>query len=163
MAALWTFIEKGGPVMFPILAVSIVLYERCCYVLLELASASRRVARLELHPAGTLPRVRRFLVKVPERFRQQRILIATLIATGPILGLLGTVGGMITTFDSLANRTDAASMEQLAAGISEALITTEAGLAMAIPALLVLYAAQRQQQRAVRRLVQLEIRLAEAG
>jgi biopolymer transport protein ExbB len=52
----------------------------------------------------------------------------------PLLGLLGTVLGMIQSFRSLAAAEGAANASVLAGGIWEALITTAAGLAVAIPA-----------------------------
>lgn len=54
----------------------------------------------------------------------------------PLLGLLGTVTGMIAAFNSIANSQAMGRPELLAAGISEALITTAAGLSVAIPALI---------------------------
>ena len=61
--------------------------------------------------------------------------LGTIAAVSPLLGLLGTVTGMIRTFSALMSggTGDPAS---LAGGISEALITTEAGLMVAIPALI---------------------------
>lgn len=58
----------------------------------------------------------------------------------PLLGLLGTVVGMIMSFNELAAGAsmEASSSERLAGGIAVALLTTAAGLAVAIPAL-VLY------------------------
>ncbi|MEX0712977.1 MAG: MotA/TolQ/ExbB proton channel family protein [Pirellulales bacterium] len=53
----------------------------------------------------------------------------------PLLGLLGTVFGMIAAFNEIATADAMGRPEQLAAGISEALITTAAGLTVAIPAL----------------------------
>jgi biopolymer transport protein ExbB len=53
----------------------------------------------------------------------------------PLLGLLGTVTGMIAAFNVLAKASAMGRPEMLAAGISEALITTAAGLMVAIPAL----------------------------
>ncbi len=53
----------------------------------------------------------------------------------PLLGLLGTVTGMIAAFNVLAQASAMGRPEMLAAGISEALITTAAGLMVAIPAL----------------------------
>ena len=52
----------------------------------------------------------------------------------PMLGLLGTVAGMIHVFEAISayGTSDAQSM---AAGISEALLTTETGLVLAIPIL----------------------------
>lgn len=54
----------------------------------------------------------------------------------PLLGLLGTVTGMISAFNAIANSQAMGRPELLAAGISEALITTAAGLSVAIPALI---------------------------
>jgi biopolymer transport protein ExbB len=59
--------------------------------------------------------------------------LSTVGALGPLLGLLGTVGGMIVTFESV-QRGGAGDPRQLAGGISQALITTFAGLCVAIPA-----------------------------
>lgn len=53
----------------------------------------------------------------------------------PLLGLLGTVTGMIAAFNVLAQASAMGRPELLAQGISEALITTAAGLMVAIPAL----------------------------
>ena len=62
-------------------------------------------------------------------------MIAVLAAVAPLFGLLGTVSGMITTFDviSLFGTGNAKAM---AGGISEAMITTQSGLVAAIPGLL---------------------------
>jgi biopolymer transport protein ExbB len=59
--------------------------------------------------------------------------IATL---SPLLGLLGTVTGMIRSFRVLAQANAMGRPEMLASGISEALITTAAGLVVAIPAIM---------------------------
>src|SRR5690606_37885411 len=60
--------------------------------------------------------------------------LGTIAGIAPLLGLLGTVLGMIDIFSAFmgANMANAA---QLASGISKALITTAAGLMVAIPAL----------------------------
>ncbi len=54
----------------------------------------------------------------------------------PLLGLLGTVLGMIRAFNSIATVDAMGRPELLAAGISQALLTTAAGLTVAIPALI---------------------------
>jgi biopolymer transport protein ExbB len=53
---------------------------------------------------------------------------------GPLVGLLGTVTGMIQSFQDLAAAEGAANAAVLAGGIWEALLTTAAGLVVAIPA-----------------------------
>ena len=60
--------------------------------------------------------------------------IGMLTAIAPLLGLLGTVSGMIGTFDILAVF-GTGNAKGMAAGISEALITTQTGLLVAIPGL----------------------------
>jgi len=62
-------------------------------------------------------------------------LILVSAAVGPLLGLLGTVTGMIATFD-IITEFGTGDPKLLSSGISEALITTELGLIVAIPALL---------------------------
>jgi biopolymer transport protein ExbB len=57
-------------------------------------------------------------------------------AIAPMLGLLGTVLGMILAFDTIASEEGMAKPEQLADGIGQALITTLLGLMVAIPAML---------------------------
>lgn len=61
--------------------------------------------------------------------------IAVTAATAPLLGLLGTVTGMINTF-KLITIFGTGDAKSLSGGISEALITTEFGLVVAIPSLL---------------------------
>ncbi|MCW8142170.1 MAG: MotA/TolQ/ExbB proton channel family protein [Planctomycetota bacterium] len=57
----------------------------------------------------------------------------TVVAVAPLLGLLGTVSGMIELFDSLGSGTFHAQEGGIAGGISEALFTTQLGLGVAIP------------------------------
>lgn len=54
----------------------------------------------------------------------------------PLLGLLGTVLGMIGSFNSIATSNAMGRPEMLAAGIGQALLTTAAGLSVAIPAMI---------------------------
>lgn len=67
-----------------------------------------------------------------DRFGAPILIIA---AVAPLLGLLGTVTGMISTFDVITEF-GTGNPKLLSGGISEALITTELGLIVAIPALL---------------------------
>lgn len=62
-------------------------------------------------------------------------MILVIAAVSPLLGLLGTVTGMITTFD-IITEFGTGDPKLLSGGISIALVTTEIGLAVAIPALL---------------------------
>ncbi len=67
-----------------------------------------------------------------ERFGSMILVVA---AVAPLLGLLGTVTGMISTFDVITEY-GTGDPKMLSGGISEALITTELGLVVAIPILL---------------------------
>jgi biopolymer transport protein ExbB len=62
-------------------------------------------------------------------------LIGVIVTVAPLLGLLGTVTGMISTFDVITLH-GTGDPKLLSHGISEALITTEFGLAVAVPLLL---------------------------
>jgi len=72
------------------------------------------------------------------RLKLQRMLpfIATCAASAPLLGLLGTVTGIINTF-KLITVFGSGDVKTLSGGISEALITTKFGLIVAVPSLLV--------------------------
>ena len=61
--------------------------------------------------------------------------LGTIASISPLLGLLGTVVGMIRVFNALLTR-GTGNPAALAGGISEALVTTAAGLVVAIPALI---------------------------
>lgn len=69
------------------------------------------------------------------RFEQRLPWLATVGATSPFIGLFGTVWGIIDAFAGLGTE-GAATLRAVAPGISEALITTAAGLVAAIPAVI---------------------------
>lgn len=64
-------------------------------------------------------------------------LIKTIVAAAPLIGLLGTVIGMIETFDSLADAELFSQSGGIAGGISQALFTTQLGLVVAVPGLII--------------------------
>ena len=61
------------------------------------------------------------------------VALSAVANTAPLLGFLGTVSGMISAFEAIANA-DNVNAKLVASGISEALITTASGLIIAIPA-----------------------------
>lgn len=74
----------------------------------------------------------RHVVHELERFLNT---LGTIVAVSPLLGLLGTVSGMIKTFNAISDA-GVGNPTALAEGIAEALIATAAGLGVAIPALI---------------------------
>ncbi len=70
------------------------------------------------------------------------VVLAALTAVAPLLGLLGTVAGMIQTFDAVA-LVGGNTGTRVAAGISQALITTQFGLVVAVPGVFGLARLQR--------------------
>ncbi len=72
-----------------------------------------------------------------QRLRIRLRLLAVIASVAPLLGLLGTITGMIKAFQTVATSAEAlGKTEMLAEGIYEAMITTAAGLIVAIPVLL---------------------------
>jgi biopolymer transport protein ExbB len=70
------------------------------------------------------------------------------VASAPLLGLFGTVTGMLATFAALSSGSGGEkTMGLIAKGISEALITTETGLVVALPGLFFQYQLTRRFER----------------
>jgi biopolymer transport protein ExbB len=68
--------------------------------------------------------------------KRDLLIMRICVGVAPLLGLLGTVTGMLTTFDALSTGSGGdKTMGMIAGGISEALITTETGLVIALPGL----------------------------
>lgn len=89
--------------------------------------------------------------------RQLRFTL-TIVSAAPLLGLLGTVVGMLATFLGLSVSYGGNSLDLVAGGISEALITTQTGLVLAIPAMFFLNSARGQRRGLQHFLTQLEAR-----
>ena len=83
-------------------------------------------------------------------------------AIAPLLGLLGTVWGMIQAFSTIAMRDGLGKPEMLASGISQALITTAAGLAIAIPTQAAYFYLKARIERFSRQTEDLYLRVGEA-
>ncbi|MBB4302100.1 biopolymer transport protein ExbB [Rhodobium orientis] len=166
------FIEDGGLVMWPLIALSvlvvaIILDRLLVFTTLPLFDADME-RRLEAAARGedtdeTLaaaaekspplrPLVEALLGRGAASVREGRATIAIeeivrgldrrigflgmAARVAPLLGLLGTVIGMIQTFSRLASASGAIDMTLLADGIWQALLTTAAGLVIAIPAVI---------------------------
>ena len=73
------------------------------------------------------------------RLNQNITLLTILINTAPLMGLLGTVLGMLTTFYGISLGGSETTTNIVASGIHEALITTQMGLCLAIPGYFLIY------------------------
>lgn len=91
------------------------------------------------------------------------VLVKAIVAVAPLTGLLGTVTGMIETFDSLASMSLFSQSGGIAGGISVALVSTQMGLAVAIPGLVVGRVLDRKQERLAGELEELKEVLCGAG
>lgn len=175
MGTFWGYMEQGGPVMWPLLAFSVlglaVAIER--FFALRKARVNVNEFLAKVRKALMVNRSLRDAIKICEQYpgpvasvmkagllkfgqpkediektienaalfemgRLERGLsvLATTANVAPLLGFLGTVTGMINSFDALAKQ-GLSNPAAVASGISEALITTAAGLIIAIPVQLV--------------------------
>jgi biopolymer transport protein ExbB len=123
--ALALFFDRGGPALWAILFVSLWLWVRIgqgwLFVLLS-HPAQVRQQHLDAGSAALL-----LAQNLGRRVQEMESLVAVL----PLLGLLGTIGGMIEAFDVLAysgGMFGSADPRGLSLGISQALLTTMAGL-----------------------------------
>jgi len=101
MQKLLEILRSGGPVMWPILVLSVVGLAILVWKALEFRAGRRG--------------------------RRGLVVVSTIITAEPMLGILGTVTGIMRTFRALGADT-AASPMAATAGIGEALVTTAAGL-----------------------------------
>jgi biopolymer transport protein ExbB len=73
--------------------------------------------------------------------------LGTFVAAAPLVGLLGTVFGMLVTFQALASGGGGGQVtEAMAAGISQALFPPEVGLCIALPGLIIIQIIKRKRQ-----------------
>jgi biopolymer transport protein ExbB len=184
MGELAGYVEAGGWVMPPLLISTLVLWFAIGYRFAALKRGSVRGVRnlLRRYEKGKQPSHDGVLVRAlldGTRLREARpqnlralldhafhnekreiqrfnVLIMTIVLSAPLLGLLGTVIGMIETFDSLGDMSLFSQSGGIAGGISQALITTQMGLAVAIPGLIVNGMLHRKQKDIELELAQLK-------
>ncbi len=93
------------------------------------------------------------------RARRRLPFAFVLIGTAPLVGLLGTVSGMMSTFRGMSASTRSAPIEIISRGISEALITTQTGLIIAVPAFVICSLLRARLERCQIRFRQLEVEI----
>lgn len=178
------YIEAGGYVMPPLILATVVLWFALGYRYATIKAGTSRGVRhlLERMQRGqqpsrngvlvraarkglalkerNMPYLRRFLddaFAAEERdLKRFNVLITTIVMVAPLMGLLGTVVGMIETFDSLGDLSLFSQSGGIAGGISQALFTTQMGLAVSIPGLIVNGILSRQARRLEMSLAQMK-------
>ncbi len=139
---LWGHFRQGGVVMIPLgilawLCLAVLLERMAFYARHGCAKEARRL-RESLDALTPKERQERQVEMAQGRLSRAKrglSLLAVSASVAPLLGLLGTVTGMIRTFQQISLH-GTGDPRLLAGGISEALVTTEAGLLVAIPAML---------------------------
>ncbi len=165
IAEVLSYFEKGGFVMYPLAAGTLILWYFLGYRFLTLQRGSlRSVQKLIYRVLEKKEKPHRGLVDqavsicvhaaranqgqehmrdvfddacagVQVKLKEGRSIILAIVTVAPLAGLLGTVIGMIETFDSLADMALFSRSGGIAGGISQALFTTQMGLAVAVPGL----------------------------
>ena len=163
------YFGAGGFVMLPLLLISTLLWYGMGhrYITLKRATSKQSVRTLldddarggsliEMAVTEALLLAQRYprhlRSHLDERFAgyqmelaRHAVLVRSLVYSAPLLGLLGTVTGMIETFDSLTSMALFSQDGGIAAGISQALITTQFGLVIAVPGLVISRMLDRRQ------------------
>ena len=88
--------------------------------------------------------------------KRYSMVINTIVAIAPLLGLLGTVIGMIETFNSLGDMTLFSQTGGIAGGIATALFTTQMGLVVAVPGYIIKSVLDRRQRQIEHDLAQIK-------
>lgn len=136
--------QQGGVVLWLIVALSIFMYGLLFSTWMGLFKVKAEIKELEICSKNeTSERSVECDVTIFELDRfawvKRRVpMIATMVAIAPLAGLLGTVVGMLITFSGLATQVSAKPIDTISFGISSAMITTQAGLFMAIPGAILL-------------------------
>lgn len=159
-------IERGGPVMWPLGALSLValtlIFERAWfYVRTNTGARRRRMSKIAQHLRAGQTAEAAAMIRADDsvygdlvrqltseratdavatdaverqRPRLERFMptLGTIITAAPMLGILGTVLGIIGAFDLLGAEQSALKLEAVSGKIAEALITTVAGLIVAL-------------------------------
>ena len=166
--------EEGGPIIICIFMLSIALYGtllRALHLTMTTSAPYRQIKldHQSLSTSGKLNPYWKNLHAGLEGFsdnaqmaisylmfarrRIQRTVASKLLhikvatTAAPLLGLLGTITGMIQTFAALSTGGGDDTSSMVASGISKALLTTNAGLAVAIPAVFLTYLVKRYLNR----------------
>jgi biopolymer transport protein ExbB len=141
--AISAFLDQGGDVLYLIAALAFVMWtliiERAWYFQIEhkgvIADATEVWESRPERTSWSAHMIREGLVsESAERITGALPFILACVALAPLLGLLGTVTGMISVFDAMA--TQGGNARSMAAGVSMATIPTMAGMVTALSGVL---------------------------
>jgi biopolymer transport protein ExbB len=139
------FIERGGDVLLVIAFVTALMWtfilERSWYFLRVYPAQRKRVieewnSRTD-HSSWGAHQIRRLIISEVQLDLQSGLgLVRAIVAVCPMLGLLGTVTGMIEVFDVMAN-SGSGNARGMASGVSKATLPTMAGMVAALSGLII--------------------------
>ena len=145
LAKVLEFIERGGDVLLVIFAVTAMMWtfilERTWYFLRVYPTRRKQViedwsARTDRSSWGA-HQIRRLIISEVQLDLQSGLgLVRAIVAVCPMLGLLGTVTGMIEVFDVMAN-SGSGNARGMASGVSKATLPTMAGMVAALSGLII--------------------------
>lgn len=155
MLAVELFLVRGGAVLWGILFLALCLWWLLLDARSRLVEAEKRWLQQTRVPSERwqqlLPKGRTLLLE--SAVQRSAFTVAgtlrwakTLVVILPLLGLLGTVAGMIDCFESVAD-TGSGTLTSLTDGISAALVTTLAGLVSSLPGLVAVHRLERRSHR----------------
>lgn len=160
LIAVQRFVESGGDVLYGVmillLAMWTLIFERIFYYNFRHPKVRRQV--IETWNARTdttswyARQIRAGMVsKVNTDLTSGLLMIRTLVALCPLMGLLGTVTGMIEVFDVLA-LTGSGNARAMASGVSKATIPTMAGMVAALSGMFFMYRLETYAKRETERI-----------
>jgi biopolymer transport protein ExbB len=141
--AIITFMERGGPVLPLIAALTFVMwtmiFERFWFFRTEFKtivnSSIQEWEGREERRSWSAHAIREAMIsQASEKIRGTLPLIQTCVALAPLLGLMGTVTGMVAVFDAMA--TQGGNARSMASGVSMATIPTMAGMVASLSGVL---------------------------
>ncbi len=158
----WETVREGGVVMIALVALSFLLYRSAFGTLSFVKGFSASMSTEGIEKGSSFVDREIALSQKKREFSElvsrQVAYIGMLAAAAPLLGLLGTVIGMLNTFESLSQRMQETT-SQVSSGVRFALVTTQAGLIVAIPAIFIIQWSRREAKIRQHELVQAEFSL----
>ena len=135
-------LELGGGILAALLGVSLVLWGVIVARFLALRALPARLGAPP--PEGVLPR-RVFLLAAQRESERGFLLLGTLVALAPLLGLLGTVTGLMQMFDAVSAGA-ALNLQAVGQGAVRAVLPTMVGMGLALAGMFCLALLRRRAQ-----------------